>query len=52
MGFSGPDSLTNLKRLAQKFQSQEAPSATIEDDDDDVPTLVDGNFEDASKEKS
>eukprot|EP00898_Chlorokybus_atmophyticus_P003690 jgi/Chlat1/4321/Chrsp29S04481 len=54
----GPDSLANLKKIAQQYQQQgagaEAPSgaADAEDDDeeedDDVPDLVE-NFEEAAK---
>ncbi|CAD7697289.1 unnamed protein product [Ostreobium quekettii] len=42
----GPDSLANLKRMAAQMQMQAAHN--VEEDDDDVPDLVE-NFEDASK---
>ncbi|GMH39099.1 LOW QUALITY PROTEIN: hypothetical protein BSKO_06997 [Bryopsis sp. KO-2023] len=42
----GPDSLNNLKRMAAQMQMQEAHQ--IEDDDDDVPALVE-DFEEAAK---
>ncbi|EFJ08565.1 hypothetical protein SELMODRAFT_271374 [Selaginella moellendorffii] len=46
LGFSGPDNLENLKKIAQQFKRQEsggggAPLGTIEDDED-VPDLVPG----------
>merc|ERR1719181_1501749 len=42
----GPDSLSSLKKIAESFQQDAG-----ENDDDDVPDLVDGNFEDISNEK-
>ncbi|KAG0576053.1 hypothetical protein M758_5G050800 [Ceratodon purpureus] len=48
----GADNLVNLRKIAQQFQRQEAAGA-IEEEDDDVPELVEGeNFEDASKEEA
>ena len=45
----GPDSLASLRKLAESYQAiqqgQQRPSGgTIEDDDDDVPDLVE-NFD-------
>eukprot|EP00897_Mesotaenium_endlicherianum_P009995 jgi/Mesen1/9023/ME000565S08336 len=49
----GPDNLANLKRIAQQYQRQDAAGATVEEDDDDVPDLVEGeNFEEAATEAS
>lgn len=46
----GPDNLDNLRKLAEQFQKQ-APGATIQEDDDDVPELVEGQtFEAAAAE--
>lgn len=46
----GPDNLINLKKIAQQFQRQE--SHTVEEDDDDVPDLVEGEtFEEAAKDE-
>ena len=46
----GPDNLQNLKKLAETYQSgAAAPPAAGGDDDEDVPDLVDTNFEEASK---
>lgn len=47
---SGPDNLDNLRKIAEQFQKQ-APGATVEDDDNDVPELVPGEtFEEAANE--
>lgn len=44
----GPDSFANLRKLAQQFQ-KEVPHPTAEEDDDDVPELVEGEtFEEAA----
>lgn len=46
----GPDNLINLKKIAQQFQNREAHIA--EEDDDDVPDLVEGEtFEEAAKDE-
>lgn len=49
----GPDNLANLKQIAESFntaQKSQQKHATIEEeDDDDVPDLVD-NFEDVSEQ--
>jgi len=46
----GPDNLDNLRKLAEQFQKQ-APGATTQEDDDDVPELVEGQtFEAAAAE--
>jgi len=46
----GPDNLINLKKIAQQFQKQEFH--TPEEDDDDVPDLVEGEtFEEAAKDE-
>ncbi|KFO28711.1 Transcription factor BTF3 [Fukomys damarensis] len=51
----GADSLTSLRRLAEALPKQsvdgKAPLATGEDDDDEVPDLVE-NFDEASKNES
>lgn len=48
----GPDSFANLRKIAQQFQKHEAHPAA-EEDDDDVPDLVEGEtFEEAAKEES
>ncbi|KAL4669891.1 hypothetical protein H8959_008445 [Pygathrix nigripes] len=51
----GADSLTSLRRLAEALPKQsvdgKAPLATGEDDDDEVPDLVE-NFEEASKNEA
>ncbi|CAH9110327.1 unnamed protein product [Cuscuta europaea] len=48
----GPDNLENLKKLAEHFQKQPIPgtvAAATEEDDDDVPELVEGEtFEEAA----
>eukprot|EP00245_Coleochaete_scutata_P017328 TRINITY_DN8457_c0_g1_i1.p1 TRINITY_DN8457_c0_g1~~TRINITY_DN8457_c0_g1_i1.p1 ORF type:complete len:152 (-),score=50.26 TRINITY_DN8457_c0_g1_i1:564-1019(-) len=45
----GPDNLANLKKIAQQYQRQE-PTSLDEEDDDDVPDLVEGeNFEETAK---
>jgi nascent polypeptide-associated complex subunit beta len=42
--------LINLKKIAQQFQRQEPHTA--EEDDDDVPDLVEGEtFEEAAKDE-
>eukprot|EP01018_Ginkgo_biloba_P012043 Gb_36577 [translate_table: standard] len=47
----GPDSFANLRKIAQQFQKQEASPA--EEEDDDVPELVEGEtFEEAAKKES
>lgn len=49
---AGPDNLVNLRKIAQQYQRQEA-AGPIEEEDEDVPELVEGeNFEDASKEEA
>jgi nascent polypeptide-associated complex subunit beta len=44
----GPDSLASLRKLAESYQAiqqnQQRPGGTAEEDDDDVPDLVE-NFE-------
>uniref|UniRef100_A0A8D0YR23 Transcription factor BTF3 n=1 Tax=Sus scrofa TaxID=9823 RepID=A0A8D0YR23_PIG len=51
----GADSLTSLRRLAEALPKQsvdgKAPLATGEDDDDEVPDLVE-NFDEASKNEA
>lgn len=53
--FSGPDNLANLKKLAQQYQEQSeisrsTPATIPEEDDDEIPDLVEGeDFEAASK---
>uniref|UniRef100_A0A2K6RWJ4 Transcription factor BTF3 n=1 Tax=Rhinopithecus roxellana TaxID=61622 RepID=A0A2K6RWJ4_RHIRO len=51
----GADSLTRLRRLAEALPKQsvdgKAPLATGEDDDDEVPDLVE-NFDEASKNEA
>uniref|UniRef100_A0A2K5ZKR8 Transcription factor BTF3 n=1 Tax=Mandrillus leucophaeus TaxID=9568 RepID=A0A2K5ZKR8_MANLE len=51
----GADSLTSLRRLAEPLPKQfvdgKAPLATGEDDDDEVPDLVE-NFDEASKNEA
>eukprot|EP01084_Bolivina_argentea_P163593 284564_1 len=42
----GPNNIEDLKRI----YSQIAPETVEDDDDDDVPDLVDGTFEDAAAE--
>uniref|UniRef100_A0A674MVX5 Transcription factor BTF3 n=1 Tax=Takifugu rubripes TaxID=31033 RepID=A0A674MVX5_TAKRU len=50
----GADSLTSLRRLAEALPKQatdgKAPIATVEEEDDDVPDLVE-NFDEASKDE-
>eukprot|EP00246_Nothoceros_aenigmaticus_P008082 TRINITY_DN22569_c0_g1_i1.p2 TRINITY_DN22569_c0_g1~~TRINITY_DN22569_c0_g1_i1.p2 ORF type:complete len:154 (+),score=45.38 TRINITY_DN22569_c0_g1_i1:122-583(+) len=47
----GPDNLANLKKIAQQYQRQEA--GAIDDEDDDVPELVEGEtFEEAAKQEA
>merc|ERR1711904_306012 len=43
----GPDNLMNLKRIAEQMGAN--PGGSKDDDDDDVPDLIDENFEDVSK---
>ncbi|XP_071687359.1 nascent polypeptide-associated complex subunit beta-like [Rutidosis leptorrhynchoides] len=46
----GPDNLDNLRKLAEQFQKQTPASATVQDDDDEVPELVAGEtFEEGQK---
>eukprot|EP00252_Welwitschia_mirabilis_P001591 TRINITY_DN11489_c0_g1_i1.p1 TRINITY_DN11489_c0_g1~~TRINITY_DN11489_c0_g1_i1.p1 ORF type:complete len:155 (+),score=35.79 TRINITY_DN11489_c0_g1_i1:280-744(+) len=48
----GPDNFANLRKLAQQFQKQDAQPPT-EEDDDDVPDLVEGEtFEEAAKKEA
>ena len=50
---SGPDNLDNLRKLAEQFQKQVpgAGAPAQDDDDDDVPELVEGQtFEAAADE--
>ena len=51
----GADSLTSLRRLAEALPKQsvdgKAPLATGEEDDDEVPDLVE-NFDEASKNEA
>lgn len=50
----GPDSLANLRRMAESYQKTAAGQAALaadQDDDDDVPDLVE-SFEDVSAEES
>jgi len=44
----GPDNLANLKKMAETYQPG-APAIEEEDDDEDVPDLVDNFEEIASK---
>jgi len=44
----GPDNLANLKRIAESYSQK--TDATKDEDDDEVPALVD-NFEEVAKEK-
>jgi len=46
----GPDNLEELKKIYASFQAGELGGAKPEEDDDDVPELVE-NFEDVSKAK-
>ncbi|KAG0568372.1 hypothetical protein KC19_6G015200 [Ceratodon purpureus] len=47
----GPDNLANLKKLAQQFQKKDNLGGIAEEEDDDVPELVEGEtFEEAAKE--
>ena len=48
-----PDNLDNLRRLAEQFHKQSpGASATTQEDDKDVPDLVEGEtFEAAAEEK-
>lgn len=49
----GPDNLANLKKLAQQFQKKDNLGGIAEEEDDDVPELVEGlTFEEASKEEA
>ena len=48
----GPDNLADLKKIYQSFAAnagKAAGAAAGKDDEDDVPDLVDSNFEDVSK---
>ncbi|KAK9710515.1 Nascent polypeptide-associated complex subunit beta [Basidiobolus ranarum] len=45
----GPESLAGLRRLAEAYQ-QQAQGAAVEEDEEDIPELVE-NFEEASKEE-
>lgn len=47
----GPDNLANLKKIAQQYQRQQQNLGPVaEEEDDDVPELVEGEtFEGASK---
>ncbi|CAK7312249.1 Transcription factor BTF3 [Vulpes lagopus] len=51
----GADSLTSLRRLAEALPKQyvdgKAPLATREDDDDEIPDLVE-NFDETSKNEA
>ncbi|CAA2989248.1 nascent polypeptide-associated complex subunit beta-like [Olea europaea var. sylvestris] len=49
----GPDNLENLKKLAEQFQKQVpgADANAAQEDDDDVPDLVDGETFEAAAEK-
>uniref|UniRef100_A0A3Q3JBR7 Transcription factor BTF3 n=1 Tax=Monopterus albus TaxID=43700 RepID=A0A3Q3JBR7_MONAL len=51
----GADSLTSLRRLAEALPKQaadgKAPIAAVEEEDDDVPDLVE-NFDEASKDEA
>jgi nascent polypeptide-associated complex subunit beta len=49
----GPDNLANLKKLAQQFQKKDNLGGSAEEEDDDVPELVEGEtFEEAAKEEA
>jgi len=49
----GPDNLDDLKKIYASFSQNMAGAGNMPaDDDDDVPELVDTNFEDASKKTS
>ena len=49
----GPDNLANLKKLAQQFQKKDNLGGIAEEEDDDVPELVDGEtFEEVAKEEA
>jgi nascent polypeptide-associated complex subunit beta len=45
----GPDNLDDLKKIYASFSKTMGAGNMTADDDDDVPDLVDTNFEDASK---
>eukprot|EP00252_Welwitschia_mirabilis_P015539 TRINITY_DN341_c0_g1_i1.p1 TRINITY_DN341_c0_g1~~TRINITY_DN341_c0_g1_i1.p1 ORF type:complete len:157 (-),score=53.55 TRINITY_DN341_c0_g1_i1:238-708(-) len=48
----GPDNFANLKKLAQQFQKKDVQPVAEEEDDDDVPDLVEGEtFEEAAKKE-
>lgn len=53
---AGPDNLDNLKKLAEQFQKQvgiagEGAATAAQEDDDEVPELVEGEtFEAAAEE--
>lgn len=50
----GHDNLVNLKKIAQQFQTQQNLGGIAEEeDDDDVPDLVEGEtFEEAAKQEA
>jgi len=49
----GPDNLANLKKLAQQFQKKDNLGEIPEEEDDDVPELVEGEtFEEAAKQEA
>lgn len=49
----GPDNLANLKKLAQQFQKKDNLGGIAEEEDDEVPELVEGEtFEEAAKEEA
>lgn len=50
----GHDNLANLKKIAQQFQTQQNLGGIAEEeDDDDVPDLVEGEtFEEAAKQEA
>jgi hypothetical protein len=45
----GPQQYEALKNMMGDFAKKAAPGKTQDDDEDDVPPLVQGTFEDASK---
>lgn len=46
----GPDNLEDLKKIYAQYANGEGAPGAADDDDDDVPGLVDENFEDVSKQ--
>jgi len=49
----GPDNLANLKKLAQQFQKKDNLGEIPEEEDDEVPELVEGEtFEEAAKQEA